>query len=92
MLCRYTLPVRDLPRGKTQRMKLPVQAPAADPSGARGKQGIETLRLKASQLLSNVKALAHHGTCILLLEVRCPSMQSGRWPASQQHGGTTVLL
>ena len=95
---RYNLAVRDLPRGRTQRMRLPMQGRAADPSGARGKQGMETLRLKASELLSNAKALAHRGTCHLLLEVRrraccacCREVGPGHRRAQRMAAGLRVM-
>ena len=78
---RYNLPVRDLPRGKTQRMRLPMQSRAADPSGARGKAGMETLRVKALELMSAAKAATHKGVCHLLLEVHPQRQQQQHSPS-----------
>ena len=67
---RYTLPVRSLPPGQSQRMKVSMKPPEQDPSGARGHEGLHSVRLQAAALLARLKALAHSGPVDLFLEVR----------------------
>ena len=51
-------------------MKVALKPPEQDPSGARGHDGLHSVRLQANQLLGRLKALAHHGPVDLFLEVR----------------------
>ena len=75
---RYTLPVRSLPPGQSQRMKVSMKPPEQDPSGARGHEGLRSVRLQAAALMARLKALAHSGPVHLFLEV-----PSGCTPSSK---------